>query len=209
MSQLWIKICGITRNSDARAAFECGADAIGLVFYPRSPRAVTTNQVSHITAGLQGVQKVTALFVDPSEDEVNAVVETGCIDILQFHGSEPAEFCNCFGLPYLKALNVRDSITTRRDIKRYTTAEYILLDSFVKQVPGGTGKTFDWNIAKEIVGSGGGKFIVAGGLNSENVQSAVSLIKPFGIDVSSGVEIGYGIKDLKKISAFISGARSV
>ncbi len=209
MSQLWIKICGITQNSDARAAVDSGADAIGLVFYDKSTRAISADQVEGITEGIKGKSKVVALFVDPDVAQVEATLESGRVDILQFHGSETVEFCSSFGLPYMKVFAVRDADEVCRSMENYDSAELILLDSYSNKAPGGTGKVFDWDIAKTIVETTDSRIVVAGGLNPENVQTAVSKIKPFGIDVSSGVESSFGIKDSEKVKAFITGARSV
>lgn len=209
MSQLWIKICGITQSSDAIAAVDSGADAVGLVFYHKSVRAISPGQIGSIVKGINGQSKVVALFVDPNVAEVEMVLDSNYIDMLQFHGAETPEFCASFGLPYMKAVAVKNAEDVRRSIAPYDSADLILLDSYSDKVPGGTGKVFDWDIAKAIVETSDSKIVIAGGLNPENVQSAVSIINPFGIDVSSGVESSYGIKDSKKVKAFITGARSV
>ena len=209
MSKLWIKICGITCNSDATAAADLGADAIGLVFYPRSPRAVTVDKVAGIVDGLTDRIDTVALFVDPTEEQVRDVLATNSISLLQFHGQEPEEFCKSFDVPYLKAVAVKDYASIAKVIEDYPTARMILLDSYSKKAPGGTGITFDWKIAESVSAASAKKIVVAGGLNPENVQAAIQQINPFGIDVSSGVEKSHGMKDLSKLKAFIEGARSV
>ncbi|NKB31848.1 MAG: phosphoribosylanthranilate isomerase [Pseudomonadales bacterium] len=209
MSQLWIKICGITRNSDAMAALGYGADAIGLNFYPPSPRAIDLESIRNITDGIEGKTEVVALFVDPSKSEVQAVLDSKRIDMLQFHGSESVEFCESFEMPYMKVFRVKGSNAVELEIDHYKSAKMIMLDSFSEQAPGGTGKVFDWEIAKKIVNETEQKIVVAGGLSVENVQTAVAQIHPFGVDVSSGVEKSHGVKDLEKVNAFIEGARSV
>ena len=209
MSKLWIKICGITRNSDAIAAVASGADAIGLVFYAPSPRAVSKDRVEEITDGIVGKAQVVALFVDAQEEEVNKVLETNRIDLLQFHGSESAQYCESFGLPYMKAFRVNADNYREQNFASYESAQMILLDSYSELNPGGTGKVFDWRIGRKIKVMTEMNIVVAGGLSPDNVKAAIEQIHPFGIDVSSGVEQDYGIKDLTKVSAFIEGARSV
>ena len=209
MSKLWIKICGITRNSDAIAAVASGADAIGLVFYAPSPRAVSKDRVEEITDGIVGKAQVVALFVDAQEEEVNKVLETNRIDLLQFHGSESAQYCESFGLPYMKAFRVNADNYREQNFASYDSAQMILLDSYSELNPGGTGKVFDWRIGRKIKVMTEMNIVVAGGLSPDNVKAAIEQIHPFGIDVSSGVEQDYGIKDLTKVSAFIEGARSV
>ena len=209
MSKLWIKICGITRNSDAIAAVASGADAIGLVFYAPSPRAVSKDRVEEITDGIVGKAQVVALFVDAQEEEVNKVLETNRIDLLQFHGSESAKYCESFGLPYMKAFRVNADNYREQNFASYDSAQMILLDSYSELNPGGTGKVFDWRIGRKIKVMTEMNIVVAGGLSPDNVKAAIEQIHPFGIDVSSGVEQDYGIKDLTKVSAFIEGARSV
>ena len=209
MSKLWIKICGITCNSDATAAADFGADAIGLVFYSPSPRAVVAENVAEIVAGVSGRIEIVALFVDPSEAEVRNVLATNAVSLLQFHGQESEAFCKSFAMPYLKAVAVKDDGSIARIIDDYPSAEMLLLDSYNKKAPGGTGTAFDWEIGESISEASSKKIVVAGGLNPENVQTAIRQIQPYGVDVSSGVEKSYGIKDLSKLKIFIEGARSV
>ena len=209
MSRLWIKICGITLNSDAIAAAGYGADAIGLVFYPQSPRAVKKKSIAELTTGLPSWVDVVALFVDPSEEEVRQVLATNTINLLQFHGQESEAFCKSFDVPYIKAIRVKNYGTISNIINAYGSAEMLLLDSHSKKAPGGTGSKFDWKIGKSVTEKTTSKIVVAGGLNPNNVQKAIQKIKPYGVDVSSGVEQSHGVKRLSKMKAFIEGARSV
>lgn len=207
MHNTWIKICGITRSQDASAAAELGADAIGLVFFAKSPRAITVQDVAGIVQGLPQRLEVVALFVNPDRDLVQEVIDTGHIDLLQFHGSEPAVFCEQFSKPYMKAIAVKDESQLASDIESYSSAKYILLDSYDPSLPGGTGKTFDWEKAKSVAESQKSRLVLAGGLTPDNVQIAIEEFRPFGVDVSSGVEARKGIKDFGKIKLFIEGVK--
>ena len=209
MLPIWIKICGITRTEDADAAAALGVDAIGLVFYPDSPRAVAPERVTQILANCAGKMQVFALFVDPHRDQVEAALRSGPVTHLQFHGSESPEFCDSFGMPYMKAFRVRSAKATLAESKNYASAQQILLDSYLKNVPGGTGKTFDWAHAAKIVQGTAQRVVLAGGLHPYNVVEAVSQVRPFGVDISSGVEAAPGIKDLEKLQQFVEGVRSV
>jgi phosphoribosylanthranilate isomerase len=209
LSQLWIKICGVTRNRDALLAAELGADAIGLVFYANSPRALAATQISSVVANVPGSISVIGLFVNPTREEVEVVLSTGLVDVLQFHGEEDEEFCNSFDRPYLKAFQVKDLQSLDSTLSEYRTATYILLDSYSVEKMGGTGQKFDWSIGGNIVQNLDQKVVVAGGLKPENIKDAVIKMNPFGVDVSSGVESHPGLKDAEKLRKFIEGARSV
>lgn len=204
------------------AAVELGASAIGMVFFARSPRAMTLDAAYPILRELNGKIRVVALFVDPVAAEVRQVSGSGLFDMLQFHGDEPAAFCESFDLPYMKAIKVGQeqqenepiAVSTRAKsellldkIRDYAGAEMILLDSFDKKVPGGTGKTFDWAVAAAVRRQCGVKLVLAGGLDPANVETAVAQVQPYGVDVSSGVEARHGIKDLQKMQRFVAGAR--
>jgi phosphoribosylanthranilate isomerase len=213
LSNIWIKICGITRPQDAQAAAALAVDAIGVVFYPPSSRAVELAQVAEIVAELSSSVKVTALFVDPEPALVTKVCDSGLVQQLQFHGAEPADFCASFGLPYLKALRVRDSSQLAsgellEQLQSFATAQLILLDSFDADSAGGSGKRFDWSIAESVNAQTNVNLVVAGGLNPGNVMQAIRQVNPFGVDVSTGVEQSPGIKDLSKMKKFVEGARS-
>lgn len=209
MSPIWIKICGITRAEDAHAAAALGVNAIGLVFYARSPRAVTAHRAEAVLADVSKSLEVFALFVNPGREEVEAVLRVRRIDHLQFHGEESAAFCESFGLPYMKAFRVQSATAVLSDLESYGSAERILLDSYEKNMPGGTGKTFDWLQAKTIRSQAMQPVVLAGGLRPDNVCNAIATVRPFGIDVSSGVEASPGVKDLEKLRSFVEGVRSV
>lgn len=209
MPNIWIKICGITRQRDALLAAELGADAIGLNFSPASPRAVTVDQACAVLQGKPAGMEVIALFVNPSATEVQSVIDTGLIDYLQFHGDESAEFCQSFAMPYMKAFRVKPGEDLNAMISQYGSAELILLDSYDEKAPGGTGKVFDWQQAESLATSKDIKLVLAGGLNPDNIQRAIKQVKPYGIDVASGVEQSPGIKDPQKMKLLIEGARSV
>lgn len=204
MSRTRIKICGITRQEDARAAVESGADAIGLVFYPDSPRAITIAQAQAVVAAVPPFVTVVGLFVDAAADRVNEVLRAVPLGMLQFHGGEPAAWCGQFCRPWVKALRVRSAEDITSGLSGYPGAAGLLLDAWQEGVPGGTGKTFDWRLA----GSRHARPIVlAGGLNAENVGRAIATVRPFAVDVSGGVESAPGVKDPALIREFVAAAR--
>jgi phosphoribosylanthranilate isomerase len=195
-----IKICGITRADDGLAAAHAGADAIGLVFYNPSPRAVTTAQARAIIRVLPPFVTTVGLFVDATADDVNQVLEQVPLDLLQFHGNESPDFCAGFGRPYLKAIRMQPGLAIAAEADRFDSASGILLDTYSDQVAGGSGETFDWDQVPTQIGKA---MVLAGGLTISNVADAVRRLKPFAVDVSSGVEREKGIKDPDKINAFI------
>ena len=200
-----VKICGITRRVDALESVKQGADAIGLVFYPPSPRAVSIEQASRIVEGLPPFITVVGLFVNAERSEIAATLAQTRIDLLQFHGNESPEACEGYGRPYIKAIRMRESIDLIALKRQYPGAAALLLDAYTKGVPGGTGTRFDWDrIPRELNGS----IILAGGLSPENIESAVRQVRPFAVDVSGGVESQKGIKDPAKIALFMQGVRS-
>lgn len=199
------KICGITRIEDALSSIEHGADAIGLVFYEPSPRNVTIEQAASISAALPPFVSVVALFVNPTQAEVNNVLTHVHVDVLQFHGEESAAECEQYRLPYLKAIRVKQGTNLIQYAQTYASAAALLLDTYSEGAVGGTGKTFDWslipdNLLKPIV--------LAGGLTPENVSGAVQQVAPYAVDVSGGVEQSKGIKDADKIAAFMHAINS-
>lgn len=211
MADIWIKICGITRAEDARAAIDLGADAIGLVCFPPSARHVARPRFGEVLEQVRDEVEIYALFVNPEPAEVRATVSTGLFSGLQFHGDEPAGFCESFGLPYMKALRVRGDSDLRQQIEGFGSARRILLDAFDESDEsnyGGTGKSFRWEIAADLVAAGAGNIVVAGGLHDGNVAAAIHQARPFGVDVSSGVEAEPGVKDPSKLRAFMREARS-
>lgn len=195
-----IKLCGMTRVSDVEQADRLGADAIGLVFYPPSPRAVTPQQAADLARAASGFCTRVALFVDPTEDEVERVLATVPIDVLQFHGQESPEFCRRFERPWIKALRVRDAETLVRELEHYNEASTLLLDAFKPGIPGGTGEQFNWNLIPERWRS---RILLAGGLTPANVRDAVSRVLPWGVDVSGGIEAAKGVKEPGKMTEFV------
>ncbi|KUM02904.1 phosphoribosylanthranilate isomerase [Chromobacterium subtsugae] len=199
-----IKICGITRAEDGAAAAALGADAVGLVFYPPSPRNVSLEQARAVIAALPPFVSVVALFVNPAREWVEQVLAACAVDVLQFHGEEEAEFCRSFRRPYLKAVRVRPGMDLLEWAGRYPDARGLLTDAFVEGAHGGTGATFDWTLLPEALPL---PLILSGGLDESNIVEAVRRVKPAAVDVSSGVEASKGIKDAARMAAFISGAR--
>lgn len=234
-----VKICGITRPADALAVAAAGADAIGLVFYPPSPRGITAQQACSILAVLPPFVTATGLFVNADAAAVERVLETAALDLLQFHGDETPEFCASFGLPWVKALRVRpdaDAAQLRSEMQRFAGARGILLDAWHEHLYGGSGKTFDWSLlaqaqpsrnaiaghssdadnvatsdtdndaACDRAGSAENEpvpLILAGGLSPRNVGEAIRLVRPWAVDVSSGVEEAPGLKSRALINAFM------
>lgn len=199
MARTRIKICGITRPEDARAAVSSGADAIGLVFYPDSPRAVTLAQAKAVAAVVPPLVSLVALFVDALPQDVEDVLAQVPVSLLQFHGQEDAAFCAQFQRPWMKAIRVRDDIDVTAACAPFSAASGVLLDAWQDGVPGGTGKTFDWSRAQ---GTALPPIVLAGGLNAGNVGEAMQALSPWAVDVSGGVEASPGIKDAAKIQAF-------
>ncbi|MEW7977217.1 MAG: phosphoribosylanthranilate isomerase [Candidatus Sedimenticola endophacoides] len=199
-----VKICGITRPEDAREAVRQGADAIGLVFYPPSPRAVSIEQAQRIAAVLPPFVTLVGLFVNEPEAGVREVLARVPVGLLQFHGEEPPEHCRIYGRPYMKALRMRAGIDLYQYREEYTDAAGLLLDSYRKGVPGGTGESFDWQrIPRDLAGG----IVLAGGLDAENVERAIRAVHPYAVDVSGGVEREKGVKDPDKIVAFMRGVQ--
>jgi phosphoribosylanthranilate isomerase len=200
-----VKICGITSSGDAQAAARLGADAIGLVFYGPSPRYVTVEQAQGIAASVPPFVARVALFVNPTTEAVAAVLDGVRIDLLQFHGEEAPDFCAQFGIPYLKAVRVRKGLNLLECLSPFRGAAGWLLDAYRPDYYGGTGETFDW----EVIPAGLERPVVlSGGLTVHNVAAAVRRVRPWAVDVSSGVESTKGIKDADRMAAFIQGVRN-
>lgn len=195
-----IKICGITRIEDALAAAEAGADALGLVFYPQSLRAVSPKQARTIVDILPPFVTTVGLFVNATPEAVFEVMAQVPLDLLQFHGDERPEYCLQFGRPYLKAVRMKPGTDLASIAADYAGAQGLLLDTYVAGVPGGTGEVFDW---RQIPGKVNQPLVLAGGLTPDNVGEAIHSVQPWGVDVSGGVEAAKGIKDPRKIRAFI------
>ncbi|MGY4534801.1 phosphoribosylanthranilate isomerase [Pseudomonas sp. TE3786] len=204
MSIVRSKICGITRLEDALVAVEAGADAIGFVFYAKSPRAVTAEQVRAIIAALPPFVTTVGLFVDMPRAELEALLQRVPLDLLQFHGDEAAADCAGYGRPYIKALRVQAGDDVAAMIALYPEASGILLDTFVAGVPGGTGEAFDWGL---VPAQPSKPIILAGGLTAENVADAIEQVQPYAVDVSGGVEQSKGIKSAEKVRAFIAAVK--
>jgi phosphoribosylanthranilate isomerase len=201
-----VKICGITNVEDGLAAISAGADALGFVFYDASPRKVTIEAAADIIRHLPALILKAGVFVNAAPEVVfRAIAECG-LNVLQFHGEEPPEFCLQFGLMSMKAFRIRDAASLSA-LKQYRTDAW-LLDSYSPDKPGGTGEQFNWDLALEARQCGRPIFL-AGGLTPENVAAAVLRVKPFGVDVSSGVEAAPGRKDHAKVRAFIQAAKGV
>ncbi|WP_025130184.1 phosphoribosylanthranilate isomerase [Pseudomonas sp. PH1b] len=198
------KICGITRIEDALAAVAAGADAIGLVFYAKSPRAVTVQQARAIIAALPPFVTTVGLFVNASRCELGEILDAVPLDLLQFHGDESAADCEGYHRPYIKALRVKAGDDIAAACLAHPRASGILLDAYVEGVPGGTGETFDWSLIPREVSK---PLILAGGLSAENVGEAIAQVRPYAVDVSGGVEQSKGIKDQAKIHAFMQAVR--
>lgn len=206
MSVVRSKICGITRIEDALIAAEAGADAIGLVFYAKSPRSVSIQQARDIVAALPAFVTTVGLFVNASHKELNDVLAGVALDMLQFHGDESPAECESYQRPYIKALRVKPGDDIAQLAAPYAKARGILLDTYVPGVPGGTGAAFDWSLVPSGLPQ---PVILAGGLSAANVQAAIEQVRPYAVDVSGGVEAGKGIKDAAKIRAFMQAVGRV
>jgi phosphoribosylanthranilate isomerase len=219
MPRTRIKICGITRTEDLHAAVDAGADALGFVFYAKSPRYVTAERYAELARDLPPFVNAVALFVNATEDEVRAVVAAGPVSLLQFHGDETAGQCAALAQavqrPFVRAFRVKSGTsadTTAADLLE-SEAQYraaspwfsgLLLDTYVDAY-GGAGKVFDWSlIPKELAP----RVVLSGGLSVHNVTGAVAQVRPFAVDISSGVEAAKGIKDARKIAAFVDAVRA-
>ena len=204
-----VKICGITRLEDARLAVDAGADAIGLVFYAKSPRFVANEQAAEISRSIPAFVSRVALFKDAEKQIIESVLQQVEIDLIQFHGSESAGFCEQFERPYIKALGMKNAEHNmdylQTSAENYRSAKALLLDAHAPGDAGGTGETFDWT----SIGMVTKPIILAGGLTAENVKQAVNMVHPYAVDVSSGVESSPGIKDKAKVTAFMQQIEQV
>lgn len=201
-----IKICGITREQDVRAAVDAGADAIGLVFYKPSPRAVTIEQGAELAKAVPAFTSLVGLFVNPDRMLVEQVLARVPLDILQFHGDEPPEFCEQFHRRWIKAVRVREAKDIEQAFDRYRNAAGLLVDAYDPDRYGGTGQSFNWSLIPEQRPL---PLILAGGLSSDNVASAVEQVRPWAVDVSGGVESSKGIKDVSRLTDFINEVHRV
>ncbi len=184
------------------AAIDAGADALGFVFYPPSPRHIEISQAKEIIAKLPPFVTTVALFVNADRESIAEVIQATKIDLIQFHGNECPDYCATHGRPWIKAIRMKDDIDLLSASKDYQQASALLLDAYKPGVPGGTGDAFDWQRIPESMAN---KIILAGGLSADNVATAVQSVQPYAVDVSGGVEASKGIKDPKKIQQFMRG----
>lgn len=199
-----VKICGLTRDEDVAAAVHAGADALGFVFYAPSPRAVELEQAARLVECVPPFVTNVGLFVDAEPAHVRSVLERVPLDLLQFHGAEPPDYCCSFGRPWIKALRVRPGVDLDASAKIYAGSRGLLLDAYDPSRPGGTGRRFDWGLIPSDLAP---RIVLAGGLEAANVAEAIRQVGPYGVDVSGGVEAAKGIKDQAKINAFIKGVK--
>jgi phosphoribosylanthranilate isomerase len=209
MDAQFIKICGITTLEDAFAAVESGASAVGFNFYPESKRYISPQRAAEISDKLPHAVQRVGVFVNATKANVEAVRNEVQLDMLQFHGDELPETISGYDIPVIKAVRIANVQQSQRgfqlDALAHFSVDAFLLDSFSSNEFGGTGKTFDWNIARQAKTLG--NIILSGGLTPENVEEAIAFVQPFGVDVSSGVETSPGMKDHVKVEQFISRAR--
>ena len=199
-----IKICGITREEDAIAAAHLGAHALGFVFYEKSPRRIQPAAARNIIRRLPPFVTAVGLFVNADESFVRSVLAEVPLQLLQFHGDETATECERFGMPYLRAVRMRRETNLLQYAQQFAAAQGLLLDAHVEGIPGGTGQRFDWQWIPDNLSV---PIVLSGGLNPDNVAEAVRQVKPWAVDVSSGVELSKGLKDHEKMKAFFDGVR--
>jgi len=195
-----VKICGIRRIEDAIAAVRLGVDALGLVFYPFSPRFVTPQQAVKIKEAVPPFVTLVGLFVDADTEQIEEVIALMGLDLVQFHGDESPEQCAEISRPWIKAIRMKQGLDILGTMQAYSGARGILLDAYQEGLPGGTGSTFDW---QRIPAGISGKIILAGGLTSQNVAQAIRQVHPYAVDVSGGVESAKGVKDFEKMASFM------
>ena len=201
-----VKICGITRLQDMYAACNAGADALGFVFYEKSPRHVTAATVAALVRELPPFVQSVGLFVNAEPEFIESVLQSVPLDVLQFHGDETPAECERFGRPYLKAVRVNQDTDLLKYAADFKNARGLLLDACVPGVPGGTGERFDWSLIPANLPV---PMVLSGGLTSENIAEAIQQVRPWAVDVSSGVEASKGIKDANKIAQFIARAKAI
>ncbi|MDV6347186.1 phosphoribosylanthranilate isomerase [Nitrosomonas sp. Is35] len=201
-----VKVCGITRSEDAIAAVQCGVDAIGFVFWPHSARYIDPEFAQRIAEVIPPFICTVGVYVNPDAAWVVETARAAKLNLLQFHGDESPEFCNQFPQPYIKAIRVKPDTDLLQYAQRYGAAKGLLLDTYAADMPGGTGHAFDWQLIPQQLSL---PLILSGGLNPDNVARAIKQTQPWAVDVSSGVEASKGIKDKKKIIAFMQGVKQL
>jgi len=201
MERTRVKICGFTTPEQAAHAAYAGVDAIGLVFYPPSPRHVSIEMAQKIITALPAFTHVVALFVDATETEIRNVIEQVSINLLQFHGNESPEACKLYNMPYMKAIRMQKNTDIEALSKSYHDASALLLDAYHPQTKGGTGEKFDWELIPKDCSL---PIVLAGGLDKNNAADAIRNVHPYALDISSGVESAKGIKDNNKVSEFLT-----
>lgn len=204
-----IKICGLKTAEHVSAAVNSGADALGFVLYAPSARAIDLALLEGLTNRIPAFVSTVALFVNPTKAEVKAALDSARIDLLQFHGDEPESFCGSFGRPYLKAFPVNDTFDLLQSSLKYATASALLLDT-PSAGHGGSGKTFNWQLinTSSIQSERAPALVLSGGLTAANVADAISAVRPFAVDVSSGVEVSRGVKSSELIQDFCHAVRA-
>jgi phosphoribosylanthranilate isomerase len=200
-----VKICGITRLEDALFAIEQGADALGFVFYEKSPRYISPSDAANICNQLPVFVERVGLFVNEVASTVEDITKQVGLTLLQFHGIEDEAYCARFTTNYMKAIRVKDRQDVITAFRQYPSSRTILLDTYVAGVPGGTGQSFDWNVIPVDKVS---RVILAGGLSADNVKNAIVQLQPYGVDISGGVEAAPGIKSFDKIQSFIAAVNA-
>lgn len=201
-----VKMCGMTRADDVQAAVELGAAAIGLIFYPQSPRAVTIEQAQGIIAELPPFITIVGVFVDADQEYVTEAIKQIPLDLLQFHGHESAVYCRRFHRPYIKAIAMHKETDLMKECTTYADAKALLLDAQQKDKPGGTGTRFEWSLVPKHLPK---PIILAGGLTPENVSRAIIEVQPYAVDVTSGIEANKGIKDIHKMRQFMTAVNHI
>lgn len=209
MVRVRVKICGITRPEDALLAASLGADALGLVFYEGSKRAVSLQQALQIRQVLPAFVSLVGLFVNADRKQVMGIINELHLDCLQFHGDEDAVYCQSFAMPYIKAIRVQTNQSPLPEIQTHMQASAILLDAYDPQQAGGTGKQFDWSVARECVRQSPRPIVLAGGIDADNAAQAINEVKPWALDLSSGVESEPGLKDPERLKAFFDEVNRV
>lgn len=204
MSRTRIKICGLTREQDVDAAAQAGADALGFVFFRGSPRCVDIGRAIDLVRRVPPFVTRVGLFVNPDPAEVSEIVSAVSLDLIQFQGDEPPDFCEQFGHPYVKVARMRPGLDLLEFARAYASARGLLLDAYVESF-GGAGQSFDWSLVPSALPV---PIVMAGGLHAGNVGDAIRRLRPWGVDVSSGVELAKGVKDAVKIAAFVAAVKN-